>query len=83
MPTSTHQHASYDEIPPLPDGLASPRVKLVYLSLLIGEQATATDLQQTLGLSKLTLLPILAMLTTDGHIQRTAAGYTPIVTLSE
>lgn len=76
VPPSTTQLTSPDEIPPLPDELASPRIKLVYLSLIICEQATATDLQRSLGLSKLTLLPILAMLRTDGLIQRTTDGYT-------
>ncbi|WP_232833874.1 MarR family transcriptional regulator [Saliphagus sp. LR7] len=59
----------------MPDELASPRLKLVYLALVFCEGAMATDLQRSLGLSKLTLLPILAMVRADGHIQRTADGY--------
>lgn len=59
----------------LPDDLASPQAKLVYLTLLVTEEATVTELQQLLGLSKLTLLPILRSLTAQEFIQRTERGY--------
>lgn len=59
----------------VPDDLTSPQAKLVYLSLLVMEEATATELQQLLGLSKLTLLPILKSLSAEGHIERTEGRY--------
>ncbi|RQH00996.1 MarR family transcriptional regulator [Natrarchaeobius oligotrophus] len=59
----------------VPDDLESPQAKLVYLTLLVTDEATVTDLQQLLGLSKLTLLPILTSLTSKNLVRRTDAGY--------
>jgi DNA-binding MarR family transcriptional regulator len=55
--------------------LESPKIKLVYLTLLTAEEATASELQQLLGMSKLTLLPILTSLVRKDLAQRTADGY--------
>jgi DNA-binding MarR family transcriptional regulator len=55
--------------------LGSPQAKLVYLTLLSEEEATATELQQLLGLSKLTLLPILTSLVQKDLVSRTEDGY--------
>jgi predicted transcriptional regulator len=55
--------------------LESPKIKLVYLTLLATEEATASELQQLLGMSKLTLLPILTSLIQKDLAQRTAEGY--------
>ena len=59
----------------LPDDLASPRVKLVYFTILVMDGATVSDLQYRLKLPKLTLLPILTSLTANDHIQRTENEY--------
>ncbi|MDG5760431.1 helix-turn-helix domain-containing protein [Natronococcus sp. A-GB1] len=59
----------------VPDGLGSPQAKLVYLALLEMGEATANELQRLLGLSKLTLLPILSSLVTEGYAQRREGTY--------
>lgn len=58
-----------------PDELASPTTKLVYLVLQIEGEATVTDLQRRLGLSKLTLLPVLESLRRRDYVERTEGGY--------
>lgn len=55
--------------------LPSPQAKLVYLSLLGTEEATATELQGVLGLSKLSLLPTLQVLVAAELVVRTDDGY--------
>lgn len=59
----------------VPSKLASPQTKLVYLSLLIMEEATVTDLQQRLELPKLTLLAVLESLVEMDLVRRTEDGY--------
>lgn len=59
----------------IPDTLTSAQAKLVYLSLNVVDEATATELQQSLGLSKLTLFAILESLREMDLIQRTEGGY--------
>jgi len=59
----------------LPDDLGSPRVKLVYFTILVMDGATVSDLQYRLKLPKLTLLPILTSLAANDHIQRTEGEY--------
>lgn len=59
----------------IPDELASPQAKLVYLSLLVGDGARATELQRMLGLPKLTLFAVLESLTAKDLVQRTEDGY--------
>lgn len=68
MSTSEHQ-------PTVPKEIDAPQTKLVYLSLLVLEEATVSELQQLLGLSKLTLLPILRSLVADGRVRSTEVGY--------
>ncbi|ELZ18440.1 hypothetical protein C477_10243 [Haloterrigena salina JCM 13891] len=68
MSTSEHQ-------PTVPDEFDAPRTKLVYLSVLVLEEATVSELQQLLGLSKLTLLPILRSLVEGGRVRSTEVGY--------
>lgn len=58
----------------VPDKLAS-QTKLIYLSLLITEEATAIDLQQLLELPKLTLLAVLESLVEIDLVRRTEDGY--------
>lgn len=55
--------------------LGSSQAKLIYLALLVTEEATTTELQQMLGLPKLTLLPILTSLVHQDLAQRTEDGY--------
>ncbi|ELY55355.1 hypothetical protein C491_16607 [Natronococcus amylolyticus DSM 10524] len=59
----------------VPDELGSPQAKLVYLTLLEMGEATANELQRLLGLSKLTLLPILSSLVADGYAQQRKGTY--------
>lgn len=69
MSTSEHQQ------PTVPEEIDAPQTKLVYLSLLVLEEATVSELQQLLGLSKLTLLPILRSLVADDRVRSTEVGY--------
>lgn len=64
-----------EPLPTLPDELTAPRTKLVYLTLLVAEDASATELQELLGLSKLTLFAVLESLITSGLAYRTEDGY--------
>jgi len=59
----------------VPDELESSQSKLVYLALSELEEASVTELQQRLQLSKLTLLAVLDSLVTHDHARRTAEGY--------
>lgn len=59
----------------IPDGYTSPQAKLVYLSVSVAGKATVSELQHLLGMSKLTLLPILETLAANGHVRRTEDGY--------
>ncbi|WP_254525183.1 helix-turn-helix domain-containing protein [Natrinema caseinilyticum] len=64
-----------EQRPAVPDEIASPEAKLVYLTLLISDETKATDLQRTLGLPKLTLLAVLDSLSTKELVERTEGGY--------
>ncbi|MFA9417018.1 helix-turn-helix domain-containing protein [Natrinema sp. HArc-T2] len=68
MSTGEHQLA-------VPDQLTSPQAKLVYLSLLVTGEAKAADLEQLLGLPKLTLFAVLESLAAQDLIQRTGECY--------
>lgn len=68
MSTSAQQLA-------LPDDITSSQTKLVYLSLLVLEEATVSELQDLLGLSKLTLLSVLESLAEMDLVYRTEGGY--------
>ncbi|WP_394354378.1 helix-turn-helix domain-containing protein [Haloterrigena gelatinilytica] len=68
MSTSKQQFA-------VPDDLESPQAKLVYLALRQTDEATASELQHRLNLSKLTLFPLLASLVANDYVQRTGNGY--------
>lgn len=59
----------------VPDELASPQAKLVYLTVLVTDEAKATDLQQVLDLPKLTLFAVLESLVAREFIQRTGDSY--------
>ncbi|QFU83223.1 helix-turn-helix domain-containing protein [Natronorubrum aibiense] len=68
MSTSTQQFT-------VPDDLMSPQTKLVYLSLLVLEEPTVTELQELLALPKLTLLSVLESLVSKDLARRTEGGY--------
>ncbi len=74
MSTSEHQSATTGELA-VPDELTSPQAKLVYLSVLVTDEAKATDLQQMLDLPKLTLFAVLESLAAQDCIQRTGDHY--------
>ena len=74
MPQSEHQMATARELA-VPDELASPQAKLVYLTVLVTDEANATDLQQLLDLPKLTVFAVLESLVARGFIQRTGDCY--------
>lgn len=59
----------------LPDELASSTAKLVYLSLLTDGLATADQLRADLGVSKLTLFPVLRRLEEAGLVEVHDGGY--------
>lgn len=59
----------------LPSDIAAPQTKLVYLSLLVMEEATVAELNELLGLSKLTLLSVLESLMSADLARRTEDGY--------
>ena len=74
MPTSDHQLTAANELT-VPDEVTSPQAKLVYLTLLITDEARATDLQQLLDLPKITLFAVLESLATQDLVQRTGEYY--------
>lgn len=75
MMSTSEQSLSTAEESALPNDITSPQAKLVYLAIFVTEEATATQLQELLGLSKLTLFAVLESLIANGHIQRTEGGY--------
>ena len=62
---------------PIPDEIESSQGKLVYLSLLLTDGATVTELQETLSLKKITVLSVLDSLASRGLVQRTGGTYVP------
>ena len=62
---------------PIPDDICSPRAKLVYLAVSTHSPVDVDELKSALGMSGLTLLPILAELTRKGHLTRSGGTYTP------
>lgn len=72
-------HESLDEpaVDTLPEELGSPRAKLVYLYLDVADEAAIADLQETLGLKKITLFSILDSLERRNLIERNGDAYAP------
>lgn len=60
----------------VPGELVSPRAKLVYLYLASAEEATPSELTDTLDLDKLTVLSILRSLSSRGLVSKTDRAYT-------
>ncbi|WP_331234297.1 hypothetical protein [Natronorarus salvus] len=61
--------------PPVPETLRSPSVKLVYLCLAVGGPQTPGLLRERLGLSLLTLYPLLGRLVDQGLVERVEGAY--------
>jgi DNA-binding MarR family transcriptional regulator len=59
----------------VPERIESPSAKLVYLHLTSFGEATVTDLQETLELSRLALFSILDSLESKNLVHRTETGY--------
>ncbi|WP_323675290.1 TrmB family transcriptional regulator [Halorubellus sp. PRR65] len=65
---SIQQSAAIAKPETLPETIASPRAKLVYLYLDVTEAATVEDLQECLDMKKIDLLSVLNSLTSAGHV---------------
>ncbi|WP_343123171.1 MarR family transcriptional regulator [Halostagnicola sp. A56] len=75
MSTASHDRAVPEQAFSGVSELESSKAKLVYLALLVTEEATTTELQRMLDLPKLTLLPILTSLVHQDLAQCTEDGY--------
>ncbi|RQH00739.1 MarR family transcriptional regulator [Natrarchaeobius oligotrophus] len=64
-----------DQIGVLPSELDSPQGKLVYLYLDATEGATVSDLNQTLAMSKLSILSVLNSLTSEELVEKRGREY--------
>jgi DNA-binding MarR family transcriptional regulator len=71
---SVSQHTQRP-IAPLPDEIDSPRAKLVYLYLSVDDGGSLSELQEHLGLPKITLLSVLAALSSAGYVDRKNGRY--------
>jgi|AntDeeMinimDraft_4_1070355.scaffolds.fasta_scaffold00199_30 predicted transcriptional regulator len=60
----------------LPEDLASPRSKLVYMYLDVAGTATIDDLQASLDMRKIDLLSVLNSLTSNDHVELEDGTYT-------
>jgi DNA-binding MarR family transcriptional regulator len=60
----------------VPETLTSPSVKLVYLALAVDGPLTPELLRERLGLSLLTLFPLLERLVAQGFAERVEGAYT-------
>lgn len=61
--------------PRIPDGIESPRTKLVYLYLSVMGAATIDRLQVDLGVNRLTLFPVLRTLVNRGYVESVGHTY--------
>lgn len=59
----------------VPDGVQSPRAKLVYLALATGGAATVDELAAALSMTKLTLYAVLRTLTERGLVEKTRGRF--------
>jgi len=60
---------------PLPDGIESAQAKLVYLYLRIATEAEVAELATVLGLTRLSLYPILDTLVSRGLAEKRGSVY--------
>lgn len=75
---SVATHRSDVRVGPLPEELQSPRAKLVYLAISVTGGATLAELQEALGVPKLTLLSVLDALTGRELVEETESGYVAV-----
>lgn len=61
----------------LPEGVQSPRAKLVYLYLQVAGGSTVSEVQETLDVPKLTLFSVLDALAGRGLVERDGDAYVP------
>ncbi|MFB6126486.1 MAG: TrmB family transcriptional regulator [Halolamina sp.] len=59
----------------VPEGLDSPRAKLVYLYLSANGASTVGELQDGLGMKKISLFSILKTLRKESHVGQTGDRY--------
>jgi predicted transcriptional regulator len=67
-------HADLDA-PSLPEDLSSAETKLVYLYLSVRDEASIDDLNDDLGINKLSLFPALENLDSRGLVDREGERY--------
>jgi predicted transcriptional regulator len=61
----------------VPEELSATESKLVYLFVATADGATVDDLQSSLGLTRLTLFPVLDTLSERGLVEQTDGTYVP------
>lgn len=59
----------------VPEGLNSPRAKLVYLYLSTNGASTVNELQDGLGMKKISLFSVLKTLCEESYVGRTDGRY--------
>jgi len=64
-----------DAAAPLPDVLESAQSKLVYLYLRVAAEADVHELSRALGLTRLSLFPVLETLTSRDLVERRGETY--------
>lgn len=72
----TQQKTAATTIDQMPAELESSNGKLVYLYLTTVEEATISDLKETLTMQELTLFPTLAILEDENLIERDGETFT-------
>lgn len=65
---------SRTDVPLVPEDLESPRSKLSFLYLRVTGGARMAELRDALGMSLLSLYPVVARLIDAGHVERTDDG---------
>jgi predicted transcriptional regulator len=69
---STVESNDFEEIP---DGLDSPRSKLVYLYLATSEAGTVEEVRDALDIELISLYPVLNTLTSKGFVRKDGSRY--------
>jgi DNA-binding MarR family transcriptional regulator len=72
---SSMELPSVDGLATVPDGIESPRAKLVYVYLNVTDGATTDELCENLSITRLTLYPILESLKDREYVEREAERY--------
>jgi predicted transcriptional regulator len=78
MSASTFDATDADRIAiDVPDGLTATESKLVYVFLAAADGATVEELNEALGIRKISLFPVLRQLTDRDVVVREGAAYVP------